>query len=58
MNEVIYKIIEEINKEIGAVPVDKDGFYSPGSQMFVAGLHRAKDIVQRIAKEAEHGETA
>lgn len=58
MNEVIYKIIEAINKEIGAVPVDKDGFYSPGSQMFVAGLHRAKDIVERVAKEAEHGETA
>ena len=53
MNEVIYKIIEGINHEIGAVPVDKDGFYSPGSQMFVAGLHRAKDIVERIAKEAE-----
>ena len=58
MNEVIYKIIEGINKEIGAVPVDKEGFYSLESQMFVAGLHRAKDIVQRIAKEAEHGETA
>ena len=58
MTELIYKIIEGINKEIGAVPVDEDGFYSPGSQMFVAGLHRAKDIVQRIAKEAEHGETA
>ena len=58
MNEVIYKIIEAINKEIGTVPVDKDGFYSPGSQMFVAGLHRAKEVVERIAKEAEHGETA
>ena len=53
MKEEIYRIIEGINREIGAVPVDKDGFYSPGSNMFVAGLHRAKDIVQRIAKEAE-----
>lgn len=53
MTEQIYKIIEAINKEIGTVPVDKDGFYSLESQMFVAGLHRAKDIVQRIAKEAE-----
>lgn len=58
MNEVIYKIIEEINKEIGAVPVDKDGFYSRGSQMFVAGLHRAKEVVERVRKEADHGETA
>ena len=51
MTEQIYKIIEEINKEIGAVPVDREGFYSPGNQMFVAGLYRAKDIIQRIAKE-------
>ena len=42
-------------KEIEAVPVEKDGFYSPGSQMFVAGLYRAKDIIQRIAKEIEKG---
>lgn len=53
MNELIYKIIEDINREIGAVPVDTDGFYSPGSNMFVAGLHRAKDIVEKAAKEAE-----
>lgn len=57
MEELIYKIIEGINREIGAVPVDKEGFYSPGSQMFVAGLYRAKDIVQRIAKEADDGKT-
>lgn len=57
MNEVIYKIIEGINKEIGAVPVDKDGFYSPGNQMFVMGLYRAKEVVERVRKEAEHGET-
>ena len=58
MNEVIYKIIEAINKEIGAVPVDREGFYSPGSQMFVMGLYRAKEVVERVRKEAEHGETA
>ena len=51
MTEQIYKIIEEINKEIGAVPVDKDGFYSRGNQMFVMGLYRAKEVVERIAKE-------
>lgn len=48
MNELIYKIIERINKEIGAVP-----FHSLESRMFIAGLDRAKEIVQRIAKEAE-----
>ena len=58
MNEVIYKIIEGINKEIGAVPVDKDGFYSRGNQMFAMGLYRAKEVVERVRKEAEHGETA
>ena len=57
MNEVIYKIIEGINKEIGAVPVDKDGFYSPGNQMFVMGLYRAKEVVERVRKEEDHGET-
>ena len=55
MKDSICKIIDGIKKEIEAVPVEKDGFYSPGSQMFVAGLHRAKDIVQRIAKEIEKG---
>ena len=55
MSDLICKIIDGIKKEIEAVPVEKDGFYSPGSQMFVAGLHRAKDIVQRIAKEIEKG---
>ena len=48
MTEQIYKIIEGINKEIGAVP-----FHSQESRMFIAGLDRAKDIVQRVAKEAE-----
>ena len=56
MTKQIYKIIEEINKEIGAVPVDKDGFYTPGNHMFVLGLYRAKDIVERVAKEAEDWE--
>ena len=55
MNDLICKIIDGIRKEIEAVPVEKDGFYSPGSQMFVAGLYRAKDIVQRVAKEIEKG---
>ena len=55
MNDLICKIIDGIKKEIEAVPVEKDGFYSPGSQMFVAGLYRAKDIIQRIAKEIEKG---
>lgn len=55
MNDLICKIIDGIKKEIEAVPVEKDGFYSPGSQMFVAGLYRAKDIVQRVAKEIEKG---
>ena len=53
MTELIYKIIERINKEIGAVPVEKDGFYSPGSQMFVLGLYRAKEVVEKVAREAE-----
>ena len=58
MTKQIYKIIEEINKEIGAVPVDKDGFYTPSNHRFVLGLYRAKDIIERVVKEAEHGETA
>lgn len=53
MTELIYKIIEGINREIGAVPVDKEGFYSPRNQMFVAGLYRAKEIVEKVAREAE-----
>ena len=53
MTEQIYKIIEEINKEIGAVPVDKEGLYSPGNQMFVMGLYRAKEIAEKVAREAE-----
>lgn len=58
MSEKVYKIIEEINKEIGAVPVDENGFYTPSNNRFVLGLYRAKDIIERVAKEAEHGETA
>ena len=57
MNEVIYKIIEEINKEIGAVPVDKDGFYTPSNHRFVLGLYRAKDIIERVVREADCGKT-
>lgn len=53
MSDVIYKIIEGINREIGAVPVDMEGFYSPGNQAFVMGLHRAKEVVERVRKEAE-----
>lgn len=53
MSEEVYKIIEEINKEIGAVPVEKDGFYTPGNHRFVLGLYRAKDIIERVAKEAK-----
>lgn len=58
MTEQIYKIIEEINKKIGTVPTDAHGYYSQGNHMIVIGLSMAKDIVIRIAKEAEHGETA
>lgn len=50
MREEDYKIIERINKEISAVPVDAEGFYSQGSTMFIAGLNRAKDIVLEVAK--------
>lgn len=53
MSEEAYKIIERINKEIGAVPASPEGFYSQGSTMFIAGLNRAKDIVLEVAKEAE-----
>lgn len=51
MTKQIYKIIEEINKEIGAVPVDENGFYTPSNHRFVLGLYRAKDIVLEVAKE-------
>ena len=47
----IKKHIDAINAEIDAVPVDKDGFYSPGSQMFVMGLIRAREVVERFKKE-------
>ena len=53
MSEEVYKIIEEINKEIGAVPVDENGFYTPSNHRFVLGLYRAKDIVERVVREAE-----
>lgn len=53
MTEQIYKIIEEINKEIGAVPTDAHGYYSQGNHMLVIGLSMAKDIVLEVAKEAE-----
>ena len=53
MTEQIYKIIEKINKRIGAVPVDREGFYSPGNQMFVMGLYRAKEVAEKVAKEEE-----
>ncbi len=58
MKEEICKIIEKINKRIGAVPVEKDGSYSPQNRMFVLGLYEAKEVVEKVAKEAEHGETA
>ena len=43
------EIIDAIDEEIHKVPT-KDGFYSPGSQMFVAGLTRAKEVVMRSKK--------
>lgn len=55
MNDLICEIIDGIKKEIEAVPVEKDGFYSPGSQMFVMGLYRAKGVVEKEAKEIEKG---
>ena len=58
MNEQIYKIIEKINKRIGAVPVDESGCYSQGDHMLVIGLSMAKDIVLEVAKEEKDGETA
>lgn len=58
MNEVIYKIIEEINKKIGTVPTDAHGYYSQGNHMLVIGLSMAKDIVLEVAKEEKYGETA
>ena len=53
MNELIYKIIERINKRTGEVPVDENGCYSRGDHMLVIGLSMAKDIVLKVAKEAE-----
>ena len=53
MSEEAYKIIEKINKRIGAVPVDENGCYSRGDHMLVIGLSMAKDIVLEVAKEAE-----
>ena len=50
MTEQIYKIIEKINKRIGAVPVDENGCYSRGDHMLVIGLSMAKDIVLEVAK--------
>lgn len=50
MSEEAYKIIEKINKRIGAVPVDEDGCYSRGDHMLVIGLSIAKDIVLEVAK--------
>ena len=49
--EDINKIIDEINAKIDHVPVDDNGFYSPGSQMFVAGLIKAREVVERFKKE-------
>ena len=53
MSEEAYKIIEKINKRIGEVPVDENGCYSRGDHMLVIGLSMAKDIVERVAKEAD-----
>lgn len=53
MKEEIYKIIEKINKRIGAVPVEKDGSYNPQNRMFVLGLCEAKEVVEKVAREAE-----
>ena len=50
MSEEAYKIIEKINKRIGAVPVEEDGCYSRGDHMLVIGLSIAKDIVLEVAK--------
>ena len=55
MDEKIYKIIELINKEIGNVPVDENGFYSRGDAFLVVGLNRAKDIILKVAKEEKRG---
>ena len=51
MDEKFYKIMELINKEIGKVPVDEEGFYSRKNTLFIAGLERAKDIILRVVKE-------
>lgn len=46
----INKIIDGIDKEIKGVPSSEEGFYSQGSMMFIAGLTRAKEVVERINK--------
>lgn len=46
----INKIIDGIDKEINGVPSSEEGFYSQGSMMFIAGLTRAKEVVERINK--------
>lgn len=43
------EIIDAIDEEIHKVPT-KDGFYSQGSMMFIAGLTRAKEVVMRSKK--------
>ena len=49
-DDEINKIIDDIDKEIKGVPSSEEGFYSQGSVMFIAGLARAKDVVERIKK--------
>ena len=44
------EITDAIDEEIRNVPASEEGFYSQGSTMFIAGLNRAKDIVERIKK--------
>ena len=51
MDEKFYKIIELINKEIGSIPIDKEGFYSQTDTVFIAGLERAKEIILKTVKE-------
>jgi len=51
VSEEAYKIIEEINKKIGTVPTDANGYYSQGNHMIVIGLSMAKDIVKKVAME-------
>lgn len=44
------EITDAIDEEIRNVPESEEGFYSMGSQMFIAGLTRAKEVVERIKK--------